>query len=64
MLGELPSDFLRVGGNTDSTQQQIAADAQTAQALQFQIAGGGSPFAARTMPKLSITVSQVSTLIH
>ena len=62
MLGDLPNDFLRVGESSDPMQQQIAADAQTAQALQFQMSGGTSPFAARTMPRLSITVSQVTFL--
>ena len=61
MLGELPNDFLRVegGGGVASPQDaQVQADAQAAQALQMQWAGGaiaGAP----AVPRLSLTIDQV-----
>ena len=59
MTGDLPPDFLRV----DMTAQdmQVAQDAQTAQMLQAQQVGYN--FAAATMPRLSITIVQVTVCI-
>ena len=56
MTGELPADFLRVGGSPE--QQQIAADQQTAAMLQAQ--QQGFTFAAPNASRISITVAQVT----
>lgn len=60
MLGDLPGDFLRVDGGVQHAtpqQMQVQADAQAAQALQFQMAGAFG--ATQTGPRLSITIDQV-----
>ena len=60
MVGDLPADFLRVGGGGDVSngyQQQINSDFQAAQMLQAQQSGFG--FAASTSPRLNITLVQV-----
>ena len=58
MVGELPADFLRLGGEPASGQnQQINSDYQTAQMLQAQQAGFS--FTNSTSPRLSITLVQV-----
>ena len=53
MVGELPSDFLRVTSSAE--QQQIAADRQAAAYLQ---SGGAVPVFAPAA-RLSVTVAQV-----
>ena len=59
MLGDLPDNFLRVGGGNAGSpqQQQIQQDAQAAQALQYQMSGVFA--AANTVPRISVTVAQV-----
>lgn len=63
MLGELPGDFLRVGGEENGgapnpQSAQVQADAQAAQALQMQWAGGALA-GASAVPRLSLTIDQV-----
>lgn len=66
MLGDLPGDFLRVGGAgapVTPQQRQVQADAQAAQALQYQLAGGVFS-SAPSGPRLSITLDQVTALVY
>lgn len=56
MLGELPSDFLRV--TPISAEQQLALDEQAAIALQQQLTG--NPFASPVAGRLTISVIEVS----
>ena len=56
LVGDLPQDFLRIGYSPE--QQQISADAQTAQMLQAQQAGF-NVFPGNVAGRLSITVAQV-----
>ena len=55
MVGELPPDFLRV---SNTAEQQIAADHQTAAILQAQMPGGVSAFS-QSASRLSVTLVQV-----
>ncbi|XP_013383258.1 toll-interacting protein isoform X2 [Lingula anatina] len=55
MLGDLPQDFLRVTASPE--QQQMMADAQAAQYLQYQQPGFGF-YPGNASGRLSITVSQ------
>lgn len=57
-MGKLPPDFLRVTNNRplSAQEQQEAADAQTALALQQQLVE--TPYSYNLSGKLSITVSQ------
>ncbi|ELU11989.1 hypothetical protein CAPTEDRAFT_165206, partial [Capitella teleta] len=59
MVGELPADFLRVGG-APQQQQQIAADHHTAAMLQAQQQLPGQPFSftPQNISRLRITVVQ------
>ena len=59
MVGDLPQDFLRV--EASAVQQQVLADQQTAAMLQAQ-QGGMSFLQGGGMPRLSITLVQVSVL--
>ncbi|KAL0272966.1 UNVERIFIED_CONTAM: hypothetical protein PYX00_005754 [Menopon gallinae] len=56
-VGRLPPDFLRITSSEcqNSQEQQEAADAQTALALQHQL---GLPYSLNTVGRLSITVAQ------
>jgi len=56
MVGELPSDFLRVTSSAE--QRQIAADRQTAAYLQ---SGGGVMPVFAPASRLSVTVAQVTS---
>ena len=63
MVGELPQDFLRVGGGpvgSGPVHQQVLADQQAAAALQS--AQGGFTFMTPNLARLTITVCQVSKL--
>ena len=55
MVGQLPSDFLRVSASPQ--QQQIHADQQTAALLQAQ--QPGYSFVSPNMARLSVTIAQV-----
>lgn len=57
MVGELPTDFLRLGSAGSSpVQQQIQLDHVTAASLQAQM--GGFPFVSSGHARLSITITQ------
>lgn len=55
MLGDLPPSFLQIDGNRDA---QIAADAQVAQAMQYN-RGGNISFPTQNMGCLTLTIAQV-----
>lgn len=58
MVGELPSDFLRVGQSTPQ-QQQCMADERVAQILQAQQQAGYGVIPSNIKGKLSISIVQV-----
>ncbi|XP_033101838.1 toll-interacting protein-like [Anneissia japonica] len=64
MVGELPEDFLSIGGGGGGGpspmqgSQQISNDEQTARMLQYEQSVGGQGFQQATIGRLSITVAQ------
>ncbi|XP_072165096.1 toll-interacting protein-like [Diadema setosum] len=56
IVGQLPDDFLRLGGAQSETQQQINQDEQTARAMQYGAVNTQSPGA--YVGRLSITIAQ------